>query len=124
MNTLQRISYGAAFALMNFSWGMSRVLAQGFAGPIPSIPGTPGAADEGSIRNAILNALKFVLNFLALLAVIFIVVAGIRLIISQGEDEQKDKAKKTILYVIIGLLVILFARVIVGLFTDTIANAV
>ena len=59
----------------------------------------------------------FFLNFLALLAIIFIVVAGIRLIVSQGEDEQKDKAKKTILYVIVGLIIILFARVIVGFFT-------
>ncbi len=99
-------------------------LAQGFAGDIPAIPGTPSAVDEQGIRDIILRALQFVLDFLALAAVIFIIVAGIRLIFSQGADEQKDKAKKTILFVIIGLLVILFARVIVGFFTDTLPEEI
>ena len=121
MNIVQRISYKTAFALMTFFEG-SKVFAA-FGGNIPDIPGTanPGTGSEG-IRTAILNALKFVLNFLALLAVIFIVVAGIRLIVSQGEQEQKDKAKKTILYVIIGLLIVLFARVIVGFFTTGVSQ--
>ncbi len=98
-----------------------------FGGPIPDGGGledTPSAVDKEGIRNVILNALAFVLDFLALAAVVFIVIAGIRLIISQGGDEQKDKAKKTILYVIIGLLVILFARVIVGFFTTTVSDCV
>jgi hypothetical protein len=94
--------------------------AQGFAGEIPAIPGTPSAVDKQGIRDIILRALQFVLDFLALAAVIFIVIAGIRLLVSQGSDEQKDKAKKTILFVIIGLMVILFARVIVGFFTETV----
>lgn len=102
----------------------SVALAQGFGGPIPSIPGTPGAFDKQGIRDIILRALTFVLDFLALAAVVFIVIAGIRLIVSQGSDEQKDKAKKIILYVIIGLLVVLFARVIVGFFTDVIPNEI
>ncbi len=95
-----------------------------FGGQIPAIPGTPSAVDKQGVRQIILNALTFVLDFLALAAVVFIVIAGIRLIVSQGGDEQKDKAKKTILFVIIGLLVILFARVIVGFFTDTVGNCV
>ena len=96
----------------------------GFGGPIPAIPGTPSAVDKQGIRDVILRALAFVLDFMALAAVIFVVIAGIRLIVSGGSDEQKDKAKKIILYVIIGLLVILFARVIVGFFTDTIPNEI
>lgn len=100
------------------------VFAQGFGGDIPAIPGTPSAVDKQGVRNIILNALQFVLDFLALAAIVFIIIAGIRLIVSQGGDEQKDKAKKTILYVIIGLLVILFARVIVGFFTDTLPREI
>lgn len=96
--------------------------AQGFGGQIPNIAGTPEATDEQGIRQIILNALTFVLDFLALAAVIFIIIAGIRLIVSQGSDEQKDKAKKTILFVIVGLLIILFARVIVGFFTSAVCD--
>ena len=55
---------------------------------------------------------------MALIAVIFIVIAGIRLVVSQGEEQEKDKAKKTILYVIIGLVVILIAQAIVSFIAD------
>jgi len=101
---------------MGFLAGVQSALAD-FGGPIPSIPGTASGSDEGTIRDAVIRAVIFVLNFLALLAVIFIIVAGIRLIVSQGDEQSKETAKKTILYVIIGLLIILFARVIVGFFT-------
>ena len=96
----------------------------GFGGDIPAVPGTPTAVDKGGIRHVIVSALQFVLDFLALAAVIFIIIAGIRLIVSGGSDTQKDAAKKTILYVIIGLLIVLFARVIVGFFTDTIGDEI
>lgn len=130
MSTLERLTFRLSlFASAVMTGGMIRALAQGnegeFAGPIPDINGTPdpdNLEDGQGIRDAILDILIFVLNFLALVAVIFIIIAGIRLIVSQGSDEQKDKAKKTILYVIIGLLVILFARVIVGFFTEGVAN--
>lgn len=118
MSTFQRLSCRAWIALMSFS--PAAVLAQGFGGDIPAIPGTPSAVDKQGIRDIILRTLQFVLDFLALAAVVFIVIAGIRLLVSQGGDEQKDKAKKTILFVIVGLLVVLFARVIVGFFTETV----
>ena len=59
---------------------------------------------------------------MALVAVIIIVIAGIRLVISQGEEEAKDKAKKTIFYAIIGLIVILFAQAIVSIIADVVAS--
>ena len=74
-----------------------------------------GGLTRSDLREAILNVLLFVLNFLALAAVVVIVIAGIYLIVGQGSEESKDKAKKMIFYVIVGLVVILFARVIVGL---------
>ena len=123
MSTLQRLSCRTWLVLTGVLAPFSTALA-GFGGPVPDIAGTPGAVDKGGIRNVILTMLAFVLDFLALAAVIFIVIAGIRLLVSQGSDEQKDKAKKTILFVIIGLLVVLFARVIVGFFTETIPSEI
>lgn len=89
-------------------------LAQTF-GDIPSESDgfAPGTGAQG-IRDAILKVFKTVLSFLALAAVIVIVIAGIRLIVSQGEEEQKNTAKKTILYAVIGLILVLAARVIVS----------
>jgi len=98
------------------AYSVTRALAQNALGPTDDVPIGTQTTD---LRETIINILKYVLNFMALVAVIFIVIAGIRLIVSQGEDEQKEKAKKTIIYVVVGLIVILFARVIVEFVTST-----
>ncbi len=64
-----------------------------------------------------LSLLRLVLNFLGFIAVITIVIAGIYMIISLGNDEQIEKAKKIIKYTLIGLAVILFSRLLVSLIT-------
>ena len=74
--------------------------------------------DSNSIKATIVELLVKVLDFITLLGVIFVVVAGIRLIVSGGDEGEKDKAKKTIIYVIIGIVVVLFARVIVQFFAN------
>ena len=48
-----------------------------------------------------------------IIAILFVIIAGIRLIVSGGDEGQKDKSKLTIIYVIAGIVVVLFARVIV-----------
>jgi len=115
--TLKHTSLISLWPLVAFS--PTRVAAQVFNGGslaegLGLASGIGGLA-KGDIRSVVLHVLLFVLNFLALAAVVAIVVAGIYLIVGGGSDESKEKAKKIILYVIIGLLVILFARVIVGL---------
>lgn len=107
-----------AFAYASTAWAQ-------FGGAIPDLPGTapPGSSAE-SIRSVIIRVIIAILNFLALVAVIVVVIAGIRLIVSQGEDEAKDKAKKTIIYALIGLVIVLFARVIVALITNYLSSQV
>ncbi|MDA1208639.1 MAG: hypothetical protein O2904_01245 [bacterium] len=80
-----------------------------------------GTADEGAFRSSVTNIIKKVLSFMALVAVVLIVVAGIRLVLSQGEEAEKDKAKKTILYVVIGLIVIIIARALVDIIITAIS---
>lgn len=65
------------------------------------------------LRQNILDIILFVINFAALLAVAAIVIAGIMLILSFGEEGRKDTAKKTIIYAIVGLIVIVLASAIV-----------
>lgn len=74
-----------------------------------------GGMTSGSIRQVILKIVSTALSYVALLAVIMVIIAGIRLVASQGEEEQKEKARKTVLYVVIGLIVILLAKGIVTL---------
>ncbi|PIR53662.1 hypothetical protein COU75_04865 [Candidatus Peregrinibacteria bacterium CG10_big_fil_rev_8_21_14_0_10_42_8] len=112
---LQNLSLRASYAAMAFA-ATPKAFAQIF-GEIPNIGGVNGGSEAG-LRSGILKLLTIVLNFMALIAVIFIVIAGIRLVVSQGEETEKDKAKKTILYVIIGLVVILIAQAIVSFVAD------
>lgn len=69
---------------------------------------------NGDIRSTTIGIVITVLSFLALLAVIVIIAAGIYLIVGMGSDESKEKAKKMILYTIIGLVVVFFAVLIVS----------
>lgn len=72
----------------------------------------------------LLNVIRIVLNLMGIIAMAAIIIAGIYMIISLGNDDQIEKAKKIIKYTLIGLIVILFARVIVGLVTHFLYSAV
>lgn len=78
----------------------------------------------GSPREVIINIIATALEFTALLAVVMIIIAGFYLILSVGNEEGKEKAKKIIYYTIIGLLVILFSRMIVSLITVWLAGEI
>lgn len=119
MNVLSRSSYRAYLALASLVSIAPKALANnGSLPPPPSIPGIPGG-NSLNLKDAIVKAIAFVLDFLALIAVVFIIIAGVRLIVSQGDEGERDKAKKTILYVVIGLIVVILARVIVNVTVDT-----
>jgi type IV secretory pathway VirB2 component (pilin) len=68
---------------------------------------------HGDLRSLILSIVAGVLGFMALVAVIVIIAAGIRLILSGGSEEAKEGSKRMILYTVIGLVVILLARMLV-----------
>ncbi|MDD5623534.1 MAG: pilin [Candidatus Peribacteraceae bacterium] len=85
----------------------------------PNPPDVTGK-ETGDLKTTIVDVTKAVLNFMTLIAVVIIVVAGIRFIISQGEEQEKEKARKTIVYAIIGLVVIILARAIVTFVVDII----
>jgi len=118
INTLNTYSLRASYIALSFLAAPKAFAAtSGIFGEVPDIGGIDATTTE-EVRSSILDVLDTVLSFLALIAVIVIVIAGIRLIISQGEETEKDKAKKTIFYAIIGLVVILLAQAIVGFIQD------
>jgi hypothetical protein len=66
-------------------------------------------ANFKSIASAIINVM---LGIAAAIAVIILIIGGLRYLISNGDSGQIEKAKHTIQYAIIGLIVIIFAFVI------------
>ena len=116
MTTIRDLSLRASYAALAFA-SAPKAFAQDLFGPVPDIGGVD-ATDSDAIRTGILDILDIILGFMALIAVVVIVIAGIRLVVSQGDDTEKDKVKKTIFYAIIGLIIILLAQAIVGFVQD------
>lgn len=74
------------------------------------VGGGVGAVD---LKQLIIDIMRKILDFVSLVAVVVIVIAGIWMIVGLGEESSKERAKKIVLYTIIGLLLILLARGIV-----------
>jgi type IV secretory pathway VirB2 component (pilin) len=108
MNTLRyliALVLGRAHAQVFDGGGLQEGVTE--AGNIAGLP-------QAGIREIVLRYLLAVLNFLALAAVIVVIAAGLFLVLGGGSDTAKDRAKKIVIYVIVGLIVIFFARAIVG----------
>jgi hypothetical protein len=89
--------------------------AQGMIGPgdQPAVlAGQTGG--EGSLRQIVLNIVNFILIFLGLIAVIMIIYGGITYVTSAGNNEAIEKAKKIIMYAIIGIVVVLVSFALVN----------
>ncbi len=71
--------------------------------------------DLGNPNEIIFNIIDWVLMVAAAIAVLFLIIGGVRYIISAGNPDQAGAAKKTILYAIIGLLIIILSFAIVHL---------
>lgn len=73
-----------------------------------------GVATETDANQIILDIINYVLGFLAALAILVIVIAGILYITASGDEDRVDNAKKWLLYAIIGLVIALLGYVIVS----------
>ena len=72
-----------------------------------------GINNSNDPRPVVESLLSSALNYVALIAVVAIVIAGFYLLFSFVNETGRDRAKKIILYTIIGLIVLLFAEFIV-----------
>lgn len=77
---------------------------------IQPFAGTPG----GDILPVVRTIINVLLGLIALAAVVYIIIAGVRYVISSGETTEQEKAKKGILYAVIGLVVIGLSAAIVN----------
>ncbi len=76
------------------------------------VPNPVGKQDLGGVLVSVVNAL---LIFAGAVAVLFLIIGGFRYVISTGNEQQVEGAKKTILYAVLGLIVIFVAFVLVQL---------
>jgi hypothetical protein len=94
-----------------FAWGGAIALSPG---DIPVLtPRRPGTVSADAPKNIIVNVIEYGLWFLGALAFVFVIYGGILYLTSGGDSDKTKKARDTLLYAVIGVIVIVLALVIV-----------
>jgi len=99
------------------------VLASAIVNTVQSIVGTPAEHRTEGAETAVLgNALGFIYFAIGLIAVIVISYAGFTYVTSAGSPEKLTKAKQTIIYAIIGLVVAIGAWAITAFVLESVGG--
>lgn len=89
--------------------------------------GTANCNDNGAAAGSVSTLIRQVINIISVIvgiaAVIMIIVGGLRYITSGGDSSSVTSAKNTILYAIVGLVVVALAQIIVKFVVDRLQNA-
>ncbi len=101
---IKKIAYGAVSAGLLFP---ALALAQW------NLDGTAGQAElpEGTIWDIIGNLMKWLLGLVGFIGIIGFAIAGIWYLTAAGDEERIDRAKRAMLYSIIGVIVALIGFV-------------
>lgn len=77
-----------------------------FVGPITTAIGLTDAPDPVGIIATIVDAATIVVGFMALAAVVVIVIAGIFMVLNKGDQEVATRTRNLIIRVVVGLVII------------------
>jgi heme/copper-type cytochrome/quinol oxidase subunit 2 len=111
MRIIRKISYSlAAFTLA------VPVLVSAQWGGAPAETGLPG--DDAAAGTSIIGIMTRIMNWLlivvGILGVVAFIIAGILYLTSAGDDEQIGKAKKAMVYAIVGIIVALIGVIVIN----------
>ena len=87
----------------------------GSIAPLNPIDNLPGDTDLASLLTKIIN---YFLGLVGLIAVLMLIIGGIRYVTSGGNEQTVEKAKSTILYAIIGIVIVVLSYAIVFTITN------
>ncbi len=73
-----------------------------------------GCSGSGDLTAGITSILNAIIGVIGLVAVVFIIIGGINYMTSSGDSQKTKKAKDTILYAAIGLIVCALAFAVVN----------
>lgn len=84
----------------------------------------PGANEaEGGLMGIVKTVINVVIGIVGVVAVVMMIVGGISFITSQGDTNKVTKARNTILYGVVGLIVAMLAFAIVNFVLGQLFNA-
>lgn len=125
MNIVQKIKIAALVLISSFILvGVSATAVQ--AGPFDGSRqeackganlSNNGDCKSGQASTELENAIKFVINLLTIIvgivAVVLIIINGLKFITSNGDSNAISSAKHGVIYAIVGLIIVALAQVIV-----------
>jgi len=102
-------------ALLTASLFVNKAFAQGSSAgwSNPQTGTAPAFAAQGTLGQNITTLINYFLGMLGLVAVAFLIYAGILMVTAGGAEEQVTKARKIIMYAVIGIVIILLSYTIV-----------
>jgi len=110
-----------AFAVLLVA-SSSHVMAQTAADVCLGVAAAGATCSEGSTGTTVNTVVGLVVNILSVLvgiaAVIMIIIGGFKYVTSAGDSSNVKSAKDTIIYAIIGLVVVAMAQMITGFVLD------
>lgn len=94
--------------------GLAPIVNAGLTSVDTDVGGELGYDESGTdLKATIVNIVQWALGFLALIAVIMIIIGGFMWMTAGGNEERVEKAKKMISAAVIGLIIVLLAWAIV-----------
>ena len=89
---------------------------------ISNIKPVGNETEDGNLMGNVTNILNAVIGVLGIIAVVVIIIGGVTYMTSSGDAGKVKKAKDTILYGVIGLVVVALAFAIVNFVIGNIIN--
>lgn len=105
-------------ALMAFFYANNAMASSGAFFDNPQGGAAPSVAAQGTLGQNITLIINYFLGLLGLVAVGFLIYAGILMVTAGGNDEQVTKARKVIMYAVVGIVIILLSYTIVTFVTS------
>lgn len=88
------------------------------SGGVDAIGGNSDGRRAGAFTNLLESIINILLFIIGAIAVIMIIIGGIKYTTSNGDQAQVTSAKNTILYAVVGLIVAIMAYAIVNFIVD------
>ena len=110
-------SLGSAMFLANNAFAQSAAFFDN-----PQTGAAPNVAAQGTLGQNVTSIINFFLGLLGLIAVAFLIYAGVLMVTAGGEEKGVEKAKKIITYAVIGIVIILLSYTIVTFVTSAITG--
>ncbi len=79
-----------------------------------TLPTEVGTADDKNLENDVVNIVNVVIGLIGIVAVVVIIIGGVHYMTANGDPGKIKKAKETILYGVIGLIIVILSAAIVN----------